>query len=120
MPSKRNSETAAAAVAQQEPQTLQALNRQIAASEPLTPGAPRAVLGEGPEGALVAFVGEQPGDLEEREGRPFVGPAGLLLNRALSRSASIARRFTSPMPSSISSSNSAANGACIGSRRRAR
>jgi uracil-DNA glycosylase family 4 len=29
------------------------------------------------------FVGEQPGDREDREGRPFVGPAGLLLDKAL-------------------------------------
>jgi uracil-DNA glycosylase family 4 len=29
------------------------------------------------------FVGEQPGDREDREGRPFVGPAGFLLDRAL-------------------------------------
>src|SRR6202034_3925409 len=31
----------------------------------------------------VMFVGEQPGDREDREGRPFVGPAGLLLDKAL-------------------------------------
>jgi uracil-DNA glycosylase family 4 len=41
-------------------------------------------LGEGPTGATIAFVAEQPGDQEDREGRPFVGPAGQLLNRALS------------------------------------
>jgi DNA polymerase len=37
----------------------------------------------GPEGARLFLVGEQPGDLEDREGRPFVGPAGRLLDRAL-------------------------------------
>ncbi len=63
--------------------TLAELNREIAASEPLSPGADRAVLGEGPIGAAIAFVGEQPGDQEEREGRPFVGPAGQLLDQAL-------------------------------------
>jgi DNA polymerase len=47
------------------------------------PGATRAVLGEGPVGAAVAFVGEQPGDQEDLQGRPFVGPAGQLLDRAL-------------------------------------
>ena len=55
----------------------------IAASEPLVPGGTHAVLGEGPVGADVAFVGEQPGDQEDRQGRPFVGPAGQLLDRAM-------------------------------------
>jgi uracil-DNA glycosylase len=45
--------------------------------------ATQAVLGEGPDTARVALVGEQPGDLEDKAGRPFVGPAGRLLNRAL-------------------------------------
>jgi DNA polymerase len=66
-----------------EPKTLNALNALIAASRPLVPGAKRAVLGEGPVGAGVAFVGEQPGDQEDRQGRPFVGPAGQLLDRAM-------------------------------------
>src|SRR2546423_14081269 len=71
-------------VADVEPKTLDALNAMIAASKPLVPGATRAVLGEGPIGAAIAFVGEQPGDQEDRQGRPFVGPAGYLLNRAMS------------------------------------
>jgi uracil-DNA glycosylase family protein len=62
---------------------LDALNAIIASSAPLVPGATQAVLGEGPEGAAVAFVGEQPGDQEDRQGHPFVGPAGRLLDRAL-------------------------------------
>jgi uracil-DNA glycosylase len=66
-----------------EPRTLKALNTLIAASKPLVSGATRAVLGEGPIGAAVAFVGEQPGDQEDRQGRPFVGPAGRLLDRAM-------------------------------------
>jgi uracil-DNA glycosylase len=45
--------------------------------------ATQAVFGEGRTRALVMFVGEQPGDSEDREGRPFVGPAGRLLDRAL-------------------------------------
>jgi uracil-DNA glycosylase len=85
MPSTRNPEMALATMAEQEPQTLAALNRLIAAAEPLSPGADRVVLGEGPEGAAIAFVGEQPGDQEEREGRPFVGPAGQLLDHALAQ-----------------------------------
>lgn len=68
---------------EQEPRTLEALNRLIAAAEPLVPGSDHAVLGEGPLGAAIAFVGEQPGDQEDREGRPFVGPAGRLLDQAL-------------------------------------
>jgi uracil-DNA glycosylase family protein len=66
------------------PTTLDALNAILAASKPLVPGATRAVLGEGPVGASIAFVGEQPGDQEDRQGRPFVGPAGQLLDRAMS------------------------------------
>jgi len=82
-PIKRDPVKAVAAMAQQTPQNLEALNRIIAASAPLTPGADRAVLGEGPLGAAIAFVGEQPGDEEDREGRPFVGPAGRLFDTAL-------------------------------------
>ncbi|MDB5533614.1 MAG: Uracil-DNA glycosylase superfamily [Hyphomicrobiales bacterium] len=63
--------------------SLADLNAAIATMEPLVPGATQAVLGEGPVGAQVAFVGEQPGDQEDRQGRPFVGPAGQLLDRAL-------------------------------------
>jgi DNA polymerase len=74
----------ARAVAREEPGTLHALNALISASTPLVRGATRAVLGEGPIGAPVAFVGEQPGDQEDLQGRPFVGPAGQLLDRALS------------------------------------
>lgn len=43
----------------------------------------RAVMGEGPARADLMIVGEQPGDTEEREHRPFVGPAGQLLDAAL-------------------------------------
>jgi DNA polymerase len=43
----------------------------------------QTVFGEGPSRAEVMFVGEQPGDAEDVAGRPFVGPAGKLLDRAL-------------------------------------
>jgi DNA polymerase len=43
----------------------------------------QTVFGEGSEDARVMLVGEQPGDQEDKEGRPFVGPAGKLLDRAL-------------------------------------
>lgn len=45
--------------------------------------ATQTVFGRGPAGATIALVGEQPGDVEDRRGRPFVGPAGMLLVRAL-------------------------------------
>jgi uracil-DNA glycosylase family protein len=45
--------------------------------------ATQTVFGEGPPDARMMFVGEQPGDHEDREGHPFVGPAGQLLDRAL-------------------------------------
>jgi DNA polymerase len=53
--------------------------------------ATQAVFGEGPPRARVMLVGEQPGDQEDLQGRPFVGPAGQLLDRALD-AAGIARR----------------------------
>jgi DNA polymerase len=43
----------------------------------------QTVFGEGSRDADVMFVGEQPGDYEDREGKPFVGPAGKLLDEAL-------------------------------------
>lgn len=45
--------------------------------------ATQVVFGEGPANAPVLFVGEQPGDQEDRAGRPFVGPAGRMLNESL-------------------------------------
>jgi uracil-DNA glycosylase family protein len=43
----------------------------------------QTVFGEGAQAAQVMFVGEQPGDQEDRAGKPFVGPAGRLLDEAL-------------------------------------
>jgi uracil-DNA glycosylase len=45
--------------------------------------ATQTVFGEGPRNARVMLVGEQPGDREDREGHPFVGPAGRELGEAL-------------------------------------
>ena len=45
--------------------------------------ASQTVFGEGAKDARVIFVGEQPGDVEDRLGRPFVGPAGRILDKAL-------------------------------------
>jgi DNA polymerase len=50
---------------------------------PLHGPATQTVFGEGPADARLMLVGEQPGDQEDRAGRPFVGPAGQLLDRAL-------------------------------------
>jgi uracil-DNA glycosylase family protein len=43
----------------------------------------QTVFGEGKQSSTVMFIGEQPGDKEDLSGRPFVGPAGALLDRAL-------------------------------------
>ncbi|HET9038813.1 MAG TPA: UdgX family uracil-DNA binding protein [Gemmatimonadales bacterium] len=53
--------------------------------------ATQTVFGEGPRGAEVMLVGEQPGDQEDRQGHPFVGPSGRLLDEALA-TAGIDRR----------------------------
>jgi DNA polymerase len=45
--------------------------------------ATQTVFGEGPKGAPIMLVGEQPGDYEDIAGRPFVGPAGKIMDRAL-------------------------------------
>jgi uracil-DNA glycosylase len=45
--------------------------------------ATQAVFGEGPYAAEIMLIGEQPGDEEDRQGHPFVGPSGKLLDRAL-------------------------------------
>jgi uracil-DNA glycosylase family protein len=45
--------------------------------------ATQTVFGEGPPHARLVMIGEQPGDHEDKDGRPFVGPAGKLLDRAL-------------------------------------
>src|SRR5215203_3226650 len=66
-----------------QPGTLSELNEIIRKAGPLVPGATQAVVGEGPADAEIAFVGEQPGDQEDLQGRPFVGPAGQLLSKAM-------------------------------------
>lgn len=58
---------------------------------PLYLHATQAVFGEGPKGAGLMFVGEEPGDKEDLAGHPFVGPAGKLLDAAF-ESAGIDRR----------------------------
>jgi len=71
--------------------------RQLAQAEasctrcPLYRDATQVVPGEGPSHAALMLVGEQPGDKEDLAGKPFVGPTGHLLDRAL-HDAGIARR----------------------------
>jgi uracil-DNA glycosylase family protein len=64
---------------------IESLRREAASCRacPLWKDATQMVFGEGPTDAEIMLVGEQPGDREDIEGRPFVGPAGLLLDRAL-------------------------------------
>jgi uracil-DNA glycosylase family protein len=65
--------------------TLETLRRAVNDCRgcPLYAQATQGVLGEGPARAALMLVGEQPGDQEDLQGRPFVGPAGRLLDRAL-------------------------------------
>jgi uracil-DNA glycosylase len=73
--------------------------RQLARAEasctrcPLYRHATQAVPGEGPNQATIMLVGEQPGDQEDIAGKPFVGPAGRVLDQAL-HDAGIARQQT--------------------------
>jgi DNA polymerase len=82
-------------MAHEEPQTAAPLVPQrltLAALRPAAAGCTacplyktgtQTVFGEGLAEARAVFVGEQPGDIEDKTGRPFVGPAGKLLDRAL-------------------------------------
>src|ERR1700691_5407053 len=65
--------------------TIKGLREQAAACKAcdLWKTATQTVFGEGSPKATVMLVGEQPGDQEDRVGKPFVGPAGKLLDEAL-------------------------------------
>src|SRR4051812_1326400 len=69
------------------PATLTLERIRAAAAEcrgcPLWQTGTQTVFGEGAESARIVFVGEQPGDQEDRAGRPFVGPAGRVLDEGL-------------------------------------
>jgi uracil-DNA glycosylase len=52
---------------------------------PLYQFATQAVFGEGPRRAEIMFVGEQPGDQEDLQGKPFVGPAGKVFDKAMEK-----------------------------------
>ncbi len=70
---------------QPEPRSLAEVRRFAASCTrcDLYKNATQTVFGEGPISARIMLVGEQPGDKEDIAGRPFVGPAGLVLDRAL-------------------------------------
>jgi DNA polymerase len=68
--------------ARRSPKSLREAARSCKGCE-LYKNATQTVFGEGTRQARIVFVGEQPGDMEDRQGRPFVGPAGRLLDRAL-------------------------------------
>ncbi|KKB07436.1 UdgX family uracil-DNA binding protein [Devosia chinhatensis] len=74
----------------EEIEQIQSLNDAKAAVQscrrcPLYEHATQVVFGEGPEMADVMFVGEQPGDQEDLQGRPFVGPAGQVLDQVIEK-----------------------------------
>jgi len=66
-------------------ETLDHLRHEASACRacPLWKNATQTVFGEGPAHAPIMLVGEEPGDKEDIAGKPFVGPAGLMLDRAL-------------------------------------
>jgi len=69
----------------EKPKSLKALRAEEAACTrcPLYKNATQVVPGEGPARARIMMVGEQPGDKEDRAGKPFVGPAGRILDEAI-------------------------------------
>src|SRR5213082_166255 len=77
--------------------------------------ATQTVFGEGSEHSRMMLVGEQPGDQEDLQGKPFVGPAGRLVQRTLEEAPG---GFTSPTRSSISGSRGEASAGCTRSRTR--
>ncbi len=79
MPVKKKAEGAGA--------RLERLRREAAGCKecPLWANATQTVFGEGDSRARIMFVGEQPGDVEDREGHPFVGPAGRILDEGLAK-----------------------------------
>lgn len=82
----RRGETPAPSTEEESRRSLEEIRRalQTCARCDLGRCATQGVAGEGPEDARVMLIGEQPGDAEDLRGRPFVGPAGRLLDEALS------------------------------------
>jgi Uracil DNA glycosylase superfamily len=80
--------------------------------------ATQTVFGDGDADARVVLMGEQPGDQEDRQGKPFVGPAGKLLDRAWRMPESTVPAPTSRMPSSTSSSSAPKEANAVSTSRR--
>ena len=72
--------------------------------------ATQTVFGEGPEDARILVVGEQPGDVEDRRGEPFVGPAGKVLDRALDAAGRCLKCLTALVTYMLPRSSPAAEG----------
>src|SRR5581483_11113164 len=84
MPSKKNEEYARATTPPDSSSwsTVRAAAKQCTACH-LYKNATQTVFGEGPKKASIMLIGEQPGDSEDVAGKPFVGPAGKIMDRAL-------------------------------------
>ncbi len=113
---------AAAAAPVAAPEGLAAIAGEVQACRrcPLWRGATQAVPAEGPEGARIMIVGEQPGDREDLEGRPFVGPAGEVLDRALAAAGLARGEVLLTNAVKHFKTSRAASGGCTRPRRRAR
>src|SRR3982075_3085752 len=85
MPFKRRLENAMTTGSPRSGSSLKILREQASRCRAchLWKNATQTVFGEGPQNAQIMLVGEQPGDKEDLAGKPFVGPAGLMLDRAL-------------------------------------
>jgi len=88
MPTKRSSDTKESPVVL--PPALNTMSKLRDAARDCTAcdlykTATQTVFGDGPANSQIMFVGEQPGDQEDRAGHPFVGPAGKLLDEALEK-----------------------------------
>ena len=81
----KNAEQNAVEAASPHPKSLKHLAQALQSCRrcPLYRDATQAVPGEGPHDAVLMLVGEQPGNDEDLAGEPFVGPAGMVLNKAL-------------------------------------
>jgi Uracil DNA glycosylase superfamily len=82
--------------------------------------ATQTVFGEGPQSAAFMLLGEQPGDQEDLAGKPFVGPAGQLLDRALDEAGIKRDEVMSRIPSNTSSESRVGSAAFIKNRTRAK
>jgi uracil-DNA glycosylase len=104
--------------AESQPLTLATLHQAEAACRrcPLYKDATQAVPGEGRAPSQIMLIGAQPGDNEDLAGKPFVGPAGRILDEALALATSGARRFTSPTRSSTLNIKRTRNVACTNAR----